>query len=239
AGVNAHTWTGWGSGTYWNAFVANLEMHGVGTFFDERLDNAQQFPIAARKRFGDVSNPRNDQITSKLAALQFSHPPLPPPPPPPPPPGAPRRLIRSGGCCARQGTLQRQGAVRDLSRAAALYGAGLERPHTGRDQDRRLPGQPRACLRHRRRAGEPGGRPRLPNSTAQGPVGPPEGWVLPRRPLRHARRRRQPLRQRVQPRPDAPGEARPGAVLALNLKGGVPTFPPGGAARLAAPPDHL
>src|SRR5262245_31467936 len=26
AGVNLHTWTGWGSVTYWNAFVANLEM---------------------------------------------------------------------------------------------------------------------------------------------------------------------------------------------------------------------
>ena len=25
AGVNLHTWTGWGSLTYWNAFVANLE----------------------------------------------------------------------------------------------------------------------------------------------------------------------------------------------------------------------
>jgi Na+-transporting NADH:ubiquinone oxidoreductase subunit NqrF len=31
AGVNLHTWTGWGSVTYWNAFVANLEMHGKGT----------------------------------------------------------------------------------------------------------------------------------------------------------------------------------------------------------------
>jgi hypothetical protein len=28
AGVNLHTYTGWGSVTYWNAFVANLEMHG-------------------------------------------------------------------------------------------------------------------------------------------------------------------------------------------------------------------
>src|SRR6185369_10853264 len=28
AGVNLHTSTGWGSVTYWNAFVANLEMHG-------------------------------------------------------------------------------------------------------------------------------------------------------------------------------------------------------------------
>src|SRR5262249_31731144 len=34
AGVNLHTWTGWGSVTHWNAFVANLEMHGSGTFFD-------------------------------------------------------------------------------------------------------------------------------------------------------------------------------------------------------------
>jgi hypothetical protein len=25
AGVNLHTWTGWGSLTYWNAFVANLK----------------------------------------------------------------------------------------------------------------------------------------------------------------------------------------------------------------------
>src|SRR5579864_6785861 len=38
AGVNLHTWTGWGSVTYWNAFVANLEMHGKGTFFDPRLN---------------------------------------------------------------------------------------------------------------------------------------------------------------------------------------------------------
>src|SRR5207247_6268353 len=52
AGVNLHTWTGWGSVTYWNAFVANLEMHGKGTFYDPRLDNADQFPIAARERLG-------------------------------------------------------------------------------------------------------------------------------------------------------------------------------------------
>ena len=32
AGVNMHTWTGWGSVTHWNAFVANLEMQGSGTF---------------------------------------------------------------------------------------------------------------------------------------------------------------------------------------------------------------
>src|SRR5215207_4137257 len=34
AGVNLHTYTGWGSVPYWNAFVANLEMHGQGVFYD-------------------------------------------------------------------------------------------------------------------------------------------------------------------------------------------------------------
>lgn len=70
AGVNLHTWTGWGSVTYWNAFVANLEMHGSGTFYDPRLDNAKQFPIAAKAGFGHVQN-SPDLITPKLAALHF------------------------------------------------------------------------------------------------------------------------------------------------------------------------
>ena len=54
AGVNLHTYTGWGSIPYWNAFVAVLEMHGHGDFFDSRLNNAQQFPIAAKNGFGHV-----------------------------------------------------------------------------------------------------------------------------------------------------------------------------------------
>ncbi len=54
AGVNLHTFTGWGSVTHWNAFVANLEMHGKGTFFDPRLDDAAKFPIAAANGFGHV-----------------------------------------------------------------------------------------------------------------------------------------------------------------------------------------
>jgi len=70
AGVNLHTWTGWGSVTYWNAFVANLEMHGKGTFFDPRLNDSTQFPVAAAAGFGNVrSTP--DLITPKLAALHF------------------------------------------------------------------------------------------------------------------------------------------------------------------------
>jgi hypothetical protein len=81
AGVNLHTWTGWGSIPDWNAFVANLEMHGKGTFFDPRLDNADQFPIAAKNGFGHVTND-DDRITPKLAALHFFQESLPAPIPP-------------------------------------------------------------------------------------------------------------------------------------------------------------
>jgi len=72
-GVNLHTWIGWGSVPHWNAFVANLEMHGKGRFFDPRLNDASQFPIAAANNFGDLPhiNPDDDRITSKLAALQL------------------------------------------------------------------------------------------------------------------------------------------------------------------------
>ena len=70
AGVNLHTWTGWGSVTHWNAFVANLEMHGKGTFYDPRLNDPAQFPVAARAGFGNVRS-EPDLITAKLAALHF------------------------------------------------------------------------------------------------------------------------------------------------------------------------
>jgi hypothetical protein len=70
AGVDGHTYTGWGSVIYWNAFVANLEMHGSGRFWDPRLNDAAKFPVAARAGFDDVQN-TPDLITSKLAALQF------------------------------------------------------------------------------------------------------------------------------------------------------------------------
>jgi len=70
AGVNLHTWTGWGSVTYWNAFVANLPMHGQGSFFDTRLDDANKFPIAAREGFGHIRRDEDeDLISSKLPAL--------------------------------------------------------------------------------------------------------------------------------------------------------------------------
>ena len=82
AGVNLHTYSGWGSVTYWNAYVANNEMYGKGFFFDPRLDDASKFPVAARARFGHRQSPGDDRITSKLAALHFYQLAIPAPVPP-------------------------------------------------------------------------------------------------------------------------------------------------------------
>ena len=69
--MNLATYTGWGSITYWNAFVANNEMHGVGTFYDPRLDDANKFPVAAKHQLGHVfTSADNDQITAALGDLQ-------------------------------------------------------------------------------------------------------------------------------------------------------------------------
>jgi mono/diheme cytochrome c family protein len=82
AGVNMHTWTGgWGTVTYWNAYVANLEMGGQGTFFDRRLMNADQYPVAAKSGSGNKRS-AVDMITAKLGALHFYQLALPSPQPP-------------------------------------------------------------------------------------------------------------------------------------------------------------
>lgn len=71
AGVNLHTYTGWGSVPYWNAFVAITQMHGKGNFFDPRLDDATQFPVAAKHRLGHIKvDEDEDRVTSKLPGLQ-------------------------------------------------------------------------------------------------------------------------------------------------------------------------
>jgi hypothetical protein len=95
-GQNLHTWEGgWGAVTYWNAFVANLEMHGTGNFFDPRLDDKAKFPIAAAARFGHThpyvgegvlpAPPQAqapDRVTEALRALDLYQHALPPPRPP-------------------------------------------------------------------------------------------------------------------------------------------------------------
>jgi hypothetical protein len=95
-GQNLHTWEGgWGSVTYWNAFVANLEMHGQGNFLDPRLDDKSKFPLAAAAGFGhtipyvgegvlpvpaQAQGP--DKITEALRPLDFYEHWLPVPKPP-------------------------------------------------------------------------------------------------------------------------------------------------------------
>jgi hypothetical protein len=82
-GENFHTWTGYfGDVTYWNAYVANLQMHGNGNFNDERFNDPAKFPAAVRGGFFKLRhNP--DQVTSKLAPLHYYQLSLKAPTPPP------------------------------------------------------------------------------------------------------------------------------------------------------------
>jgi hypothetical protein len=81
AGVNLHTYTGFGSVTYWNSYVANTQMHGSGVFFDARLKDADQFPVAARSGSWNT-RAKQDRVTPKLASLHFYQLSLPAPEPP-------------------------------------------------------------------------------------------------------------------------------------------------------------
>jgi cytochrome c553 len=70
AGVNSHTYSGWGSVTHWNAYVANTQMRGKGTFFDPRLNDPAKFPVAAKTKDWNIRN-SPDLVTAKLPALHF------------------------------------------------------------------------------------------------------------------------------------------------------------------------
>ena len=71
--IELTTYTGWGDISYWNAFVANLEMHGKGNFSDPRLNDPVKYPIAVENGFYNVTN-NPDLITSKLPALrEYQH----------------------------------------------------------------------------------------------------------------------------------------------------------------------
>jgi hypothetical protein len=70
AGVNLATWTGFGSVTYWNAYVAGTQMHGAATFYDARFNNKDQYPVSAKSGAGNTRNVP-DKATAKLAALHF------------------------------------------------------------------------------------------------------------------------------------------------------------------------
>lgn len=81
AGVNLHTWTGFGSVPHWNAYVATTQMHGSGTFVDRRFDTKEQFPVSAKSGSGNTRG-TPDLTSSKLAALHFYQIAIPAPKPP-------------------------------------------------------------------------------------------------------------------------------------------------------------
>src|SRR5690606_9543095 len=52
------------------ALVATLEMGGQGRFYDPRLNDEERFPVAVK--LGSFNRqPKDDQVTPKLAALQM------------------------------------------------------------------------------------------------------------------------------------------------------------------------
>src|SRR5947207_13966189 len=72
AGVNLHTWTGFGSVPYWNAYVAATEMHGSGAFFDARLANKAQYAVSSKSGSHNMNvRGEADRSTGKLAALHY------------------------------------------------------------------------------------------------------------------------------------------------------------------------
>ena len=146
AGVNLHTWTGWGSVPHWNAFVAEPGDARQGHVLRpaaERRQCSSRSPRAPGLR--QRAQRARTSSRRKLAALHLYQLAIPAPTPP-------EGSFDDDGGGARRGALRRQGALRDLPRAAALHRARLEHAHAGRDRDRRLPGRPRSPDRRYRTA---------------------------------------------------------------------------------------
>jgi hypothetical protein len=71
AGVNLHTWGGgWGTLSYWNAFVANLELNGRGRFLEYKAGQRRAVSGAAKSRLGHKQN-GPDMVTAHLGPLHF------------------------------------------------------------------------------------------------------------------------------------------------------------------------
>jgi cytochrome c553 len=83
AGVNLHTWTGSGSVPYWNAYVAATQMRGTEvTFYDPRLGDPEQYPVAARSGSWNTRGTDPETASAKLDALHYYQISIPAPEPP-------------------------------------------------------------------------------------------------------------------------------------------------------------
>jgi hypothetical protein len=81
AGVNLSTFTGFGTVTYWNAYVGVTQMHGRGTFYDPRFNDPKKYPVAVKSGSWNVRN-KPDLVSPKLAALHYYQLSIPAPAPP-------------------------------------------------------------------------------------------------------------------------------------------------------------
>jgi hypothetical protein len=81
AGMDLATSTGSGSVTYWNAYVGVTQMHGLGTYFDARFSDKNQYPVSAKSGAWNTRD-KPDRVTAKLAALHFYQLAIPAPKPP-------------------------------------------------------------------------------------------------------------------------------------------------------------
>ena len=185
AGVNLHTWTGFGSVTYWNAYVAATEMHGSGTFFDARLNNKEQYPVAAKSGSGNTRG-TPDLVTSKLAALHFYQLAIPAPKPP-------------------AGSFDRDAAARgkEIFNVKGQCAACHVPPSS--------PSRATTCTRRPRLESTPfrptGRRHTCTDRAARRALEPPERRLLPRRSFREPSRGRGPLRQSSRTEIHGTGEA--------------------------------
>ena len=68
-GVEKETYTGWGEISYWNRFIGVLDMGGLGSFSDPRLNDPNKFPLAVERGLFDVTSTENLINDDKLEAL--------------------------------------------------------------------------------------------------------------------------------------------------------------------------
>lgn len=68
-GVTHETYTGWGEVSYWNRFIAVLDMGGLGSFSDPRLNDSEKFPLAVERGTFNITE-SNDLVDSKLEPLK-------------------------------------------------------------------------------------------------------------------------------------------------------------------------
>jgi hypothetical protein len=186
AGVNLATWTGFGSVTYWNAYVAATEMHGSGMFFDDRLKDSQQFPVAARSESWNTRG-KPDQITGKLTALHFYQLAI-------PAPAAPLGSYDKAAA-ARGGAIFNGKAKCATCHVPPLYtepGQNLHAPAEIGVDSFQADRSPTRAYR----------------TTAQGPLDSPEGRLLSRRPIRGTPRGRRPLQRTLPAGADSRGNER-------------------------------